>query len=112
MADERVLLICDCEGYEYQLLDNDVAGDMARWDIIVELHEDSSGGARAAALQARLGKFHDTGLIPTSARDPDCFPVTHFLPKRWRGRALDEGRLDSKGRPMEQSWLWAMAKRR
>lgn len=104
LAEERVLLICDCEGYEYELLDNDVVGDMARWDLIVELHDDSSGGTRAAALQSRLSKSHDTGVIPPSARDPDRFPVTHFLPKRWRKRALDEGR------PVKQSWLWAMAR--
>ncbi len=35
IAHERVLLICDCEGYEYELLDNDAAGDMARWDLVI-----------------------------------------------------------------------------
>ena len=104
LAHERVLLICDCEGYEYDLLDNEVVGDMAGWDLIVELHDDSSGGARAAALRARLDKSHDTVVIPPSERDPDCFPATHFLPKRWRKRALDEGR------PVKQSWLWAVGR--
>ncbi len=102
---DRVLLICDCEGYEFELLDNDLLGDMPHWDLLVELHDDSPGRERAASLRRRLERAHAVEVIPTALRDPADFPVTHFLPRRWRSRALDEGR------PVRQWWLWAKASR-
>ncbi|MDA8376403.1 MAG: hypothetical protein M0Z50_04885 [Planctomycetia bacterium] len=104
MAGERVLLVCDCEGYEFELLDNVTIGDLPRWDIIVELHEGTSDGIRTTSLCKRMAHSHDLEIIPSVPRETAAYPTTHFLPKRWQKRAVDEGR------PVKQWWLWASAR--
>jgi hypothetical protein len=36
--DRRVLLICDCEGYEAKLFDAASIASTAKWDLLIELH--------------------------------------------------------------------------
>src|SRR6202022_2792884 len=40
--DLRVLCICDCEGFESQLFDAKTVMDVAKWDILIELHGDTT----------------------------------------------------------------------
>jgi len=35
---QRVLCVCDCEGFEEQIFTDETVGDTAKWDLLIELH--------------------------------------------------------------------------
>jgi hypothetical protein len=103
LAGERVVIICDCEGCERDLLDPLRLPELARVDMLVELHEFLDPSI-AALLSERFGVTHDLTFIPSVARDTSSFPVLRGLPEAERELAVDEMR------PPGMRWIW-MTKR-
>lgn len=98
-----VLVICDVEGHEEELLDARVANGLRRAHILVETHDWVRPGM-TAALAERFRPSHHVTRIDTSPRglrDFPCGKVTRgLLPRRLLLRAMCEGR------PAPMSWLW------
>lgn len=96
------LLICDCEGFEIELLQPDLAPGLKRCDLLVELH-DGRDPRITPTLRERFAPTHDIALIASTARDPDAYPAVHFLPAASRRLAVCEFRSP-------QQWAWMRAR--
>lgn len=90
LAHGRTLLIVDCEGWEYQLLD---PGQLHGCDVLVELH--SFDGTDP---QPFLRRFKDTQdvevILRQRRRDPNAFRCISFLSPSDRRIAIAEFRDD------------------
>jgi hypothetical protein len=105
LAGHRVFLMCDCEGYEADLLDPVAVPSLMRWDILVELHECLRAGVTAMIL-SRFDRTHDIQLINSSHRDPRNFPVANFIKLPYDRRlAVDDLRASA------QQWAWMKSRR-
>jgi hypothetical protein len=109
-ASARVLIITDCEGAEYGLLDHvrqpAVASMMRRADVLMELHRDSrqpGGTAPRDFWGDRLSATHDLTWIDVAGRDPAQYPELTAIPYDQRQPVLFE-RTDDTG------WLFARAR--
>lgn len=67
-AGKRTLVICDIEGAELELLDPAAAPSLAKFDILVELH-DLSGQHISEQLLPRFADSHDLEFIDHASRD-------------------------------------------
>ena len=89
---DRPLVICDCEGYEAELLDLELVPALGRASVVVELHDHLFPGA-SEAIRARFDATHEIDVI---AHDPVGPPLpTHATPlleAEWR-QATREGRV-------------------
>lgn len=103
MADQRILAICDCEGYEASLITEDLARRLAKWDILIETHETEAPHI-TEKLAALFASSHDIQVVLQRPRDATGFPSVMALPESWRQAAMEEGRHGV------QHWLWASAK--
>lgn len=103
---ERVLVLCDCEGYEVELLDPRAVPRLSGWDILVELH-DASDPSITPTLLERFSATHEITLIDSIWRDGDSVPTAAFLPnKRDRDLAVSDRRGSW------QQWAWMRARQR
>lgn len=74
LAGKRMLVVCDCEGYEAYLLQPELAPALRTADILVELHDFID----RSISQIVLGRFvatHDIMLIDSDHRDPKDYPA-------------------------------------
>jgi hypothetical protein len=86
---EGSLVICDCEGCEYDLLRPDLVPALSRCDLIVELH-DFLDPRITPTIQQRFAKSHTIELIPAVARRAQDYPQASCLPPSERAIAVDE----------------------
>lgn len=94
-AKGRVLVICDIEGAEMEMIDPVKCPELAKADILVELHDGAGrpGGTMSGELGARFGASHSATFIPIQRRDPDFYaPVCQGLIREDLEHALDENR--------------------
>jgi hypothetical protein len=104
LGDGRVFLLCDCEGFELELLDPAKVPALRGWDILVELHECHRQGL-TATVTGRFSATHDIELIESVEREPDEFPQADFLGSRQdRAIAVSDVRGDW------QQWAWMRAR--
>lgn len=89
--DLRVLCICDCEGFELQLFDEQSIIDVKKWDLLIELH------GHAEEQLPRLNWPHKTCTVASAPRNE--------LYSELNGCG-DQARLLSEWRSAGQSWLW------
>jgi hypothetical protein len=90
--DLRVLCVCDCEGFESQLFDSTSIQDVAKWDLLIELHGDT------AEHLPRLRWPHEASLISSTHRN-ETYPELDGLG--------DQSRLLSEWRSASgQTWIW------
>ena len=94
----RSLIVCDCEGYEAQLLDPDQVEGLDRCDLLVELHP-LINASIPELFEARFGKSHRSVLVHAQS-GPRYRELNAF---RWFDRRLAtyEERSGFKG-------LWAV----
>lgn len=97
------LVICDCEGFETQVLRPDVAPWLRQASLLVELHDALVPGT-TEALSARFAVTHDVRLIAEGPRDPARHPALSGLTAWETQEALDEHRRDREGRPLLMQW--------
>ncbi len=88
----RSLVICDCEGYETELLQPSIATALAKADILVELHDCLKPGI-TPIIQERFQDSHDITMIDSTDRNPADYPQIDFLTPEQQRVAVDEFRL-------------------
>jgi hypothetical protein len=107
---KKCLLICDIEGYEYQLLDPVKIPGLRQCDMLVELHPFEKGcltmesGKRE--LMRRYSNSHDVEIIAVQPRYCPDLPsvVVERLGPRGLAECMDEMR------PSDQIWLWLVVR--
>jgi hypothetical protein len=87
----RVLCVCDCEGFEAKIFTPQTVADVAKWDILVELHGEAS--EKLAALH-----WPQATTVISSGSPRSVYPELAGLG--------DQGRLLSEYRTERQRWLW------
>jgi hypothetical protein len=95
----RSLVICDCEGYEIDLLQPTAAPLLVQSDILVELHETSQPGL-TKTIWERFRATHNILAIDTQERSTADYPTIAFLRSDQQRLALAEFR------PFPQQWLF------
>jgi hypothetical protein len=88
---QRVLCICDCEGFEAQLFNADTLRDVANWDILIELHGDAEDKLTS------LSWLQETSTI---------VGVPRLKPYKELEGLGDQTKLLSECRGGAQTWLW------
>lgn len=91
LSGKRLLVICDCEGYEVTLLRPDLVPQLRESDILVELHDVLYPGLSQEVLP-RFEKTHYISLIGTQERNPGNYPAISDLPPEQKRLAVDEFR--------------------
>ena len=101
----RMLIVCDCEGYEKELLDPDRVPSLTGADLLVELH-DFVDPTITATITARFGGTHEIALVEARGVRLD-YPaeILEPLDPEQRRLALWEGR------PAGMRWAWMKAAR-
>ena len=88
---QRVLCVCDCEGFEAELFNSATVSGTANWDLLIELH--GEGGAKLLPLDWP----HKITIVESAPRSGD-YPELEGLG--------DRNKLLSEHRSGPQSWLW------
>lgn len=99
----RVLVICDCEGAEVDLLNIEQIPALAQAELVVELHDFLRAGA-TETLTKRFAATHEIELIDSAKPDPSLYAELEILAPEQRAIALDE-----RAQPMQ--WAWMKPKR-
>jgi len=98
----RVLVVCDCEGFEVELFTGGAVAALRHSDVLVELHTVEGIGTKALLCE-RFSRTHEIQVIPhTGVCAQESKLEKLGLEVRRFGR---ESRGD-----LHQSWLWAVAK--
>ena len=99
----RTFILCDCDGYEMELLQPECVEGLRYCDILVELHEHLIPNA-AEVMTRRFEATHGITRICQAERDPGNYPVLEGLDLEDRLAALAEWR------PPGQQWLFLRSK--
>jgi hypothetical protein len=99
------LIICDCEGYEAELLKPDCVQALRTCDILVELHDVFIPGI-SKLLLPRFAQSHSLSIVPAVPRAAGSNALLFSLKTADQLVALDEARPG----PMTWAWLQALDK--
>lgn len=99
---DSALILCDCEGFELELLDPERVGALCRCDLLVELHDFIVPGLTPKLLQ-RFTNTHNVEIIPSIDRRPGDRPEFRRLSAADQIHALCE-------RPTPMQWAWLTTK--
>ena len=101
----RVLVVCDAEGYEYELLDPARVTELGRAAILVEVHDFAMNGL-SELLKQRFSKSHTIEEVHPRPRLRDDFPIKtdgmRWIPARYFSS------FTSDNRPQDNFWLWML----
>ena len=103
LLDDRSLVICDCEGYELELLDPGRVPNLRVSDVLVELH-DFVDRSISPTIISRFADTHDISLISSLERDPSTYPALETFNDWDRHVAVAEFR------PEQMQWAFMRAK--
>jgi hypothetical protein len=95
------LILCDCEGYESELIDPGTVPELIDCFMIIELHEFAVPGV-TADIVARFSHTHEIALVDAVSREADRPPQLSHLTYAQLRRATDEGR------PQDPRMQWAV----
>lgn len=102
-ATGQVLIVCDIEGAEVEVLRPDAVPALRNVDLLVEMHDIIRKGC-SEALRDRFGATHDIDVIPTRRRTAADFPPGVEVPAgERRNTCMEEGR----GAVMTFFWMRA-----
>ena len=87
----RLLIVCDCEGYEIILLQPTRVPALVQADILVELHDQERPGLTSLLL-ARFQATHSVTLITSVERDAVIYSSLKFSEPEKRRLAVSEFR--------------------
>jgi hypothetical protein len=97
-----VLVICDIEGAEVEVLRPDAVPGLRRADLLVEMHDIVRKGC-SPILRERFAATHRIDVIPTRRRTVSDFPPgVRVESARERRECMDEGRGST---PMTFFWM-------
>src|SRR5688572_22592070 len=102
-AEEPIAVVCDVEGYEYDLLDPLSIPQLRHADVLVELHDMFRKGV-SKALKNRFAPTHTVTKLYSTRRTRADFPSQVNLDPSLQTRALDEDRGGT------MYWYWMEAK--
>ncbi|MBI3483875.1 MAG: methyltransferase [Acidobacteria bacterium] len=88
---EPALVVCDCEGYELELLTPENIAQPRACEIIVELH-DSVDATISKTILARFSATHQAQVYEQTTRDPRAYPGLNGLSAEHQRLAMDEFR--------------------
>lgn len=91
LCDQHTLVVCDCEGFEFDLLDPAKVPGLATTDMLVELHEYTRPGLTSELLR-RFAATHRAVLVDTQDRDSTRYPMLEVVEPADRPWAVREGR--------------------
>jgi len=97
------LVVCDCEGFETEVLRPDLVPWLLGARLLVELHDAFVPGTREA-LTARFAPTHTIRLVAEAPRDPTQHVALRHLTVEEAREALDEYRRDREARPLHMQW--------
>lgn len=104
MISGKSLLICDCEGYEDELVDPAHLPKLANCDLLVEFHDFILPGV-SQRITERLKSTHEVEIITAVPRTPEpALAVAPFLSRRDAAFACNELR------PPGMQWGWFTAR--
>ena len=99
----RCLILCDCEGAEYSLLDP-ASLPAEQCDLLIELHDAPPALARQPILQERFSATHKITEIQGRVREPSDYPILDGLTSGEKWLAVNEFR------PILMTWLYLEAR--
>lgn len=102
-AEEPIAVVCDVEGYEYDLLDPLSIPQLRNADVLVELHDMFRKGV-SKALKNRFAPTHTVTRLHSTRRTRADFPTQVKLEPELQTRALDEDRGGT------MYWYWMEAR--
>lgn len=83
------LVLCDCEGYERELLDPALIPWLAKSALLVELHEFEAPGV-TDVLRARFSVSHEIGIVEQRPRDAATWAARAAISTRDAAMLLEE----------------------
>jgi hypothetical protein len=104
---ERALIFCDCEGYESELFDAQLARSLSRHDFLIEAHDFVEKGLTKRLLD-ELSTTHECDVIESSNDD--------FKPYNCKFKEIEEFNYEMKRwilaehRPQTMQWIFARAR--
>jgi len=100
-----VLVFCDAEGYEYELLDPGRVRQLGRAAILVEVHDFAMDGL-SELLKQRFSRSHTIKEVRPRPRQREDFPIKtngmRWIPNRYFNS------FTSDNRPQDNFWLWML----
>lgn len=72
---DKSLIVIDCEGCEYELLDPQIVPALKRSDMIVEIHDFGGSTRIMDAIQSRFSQTHHIWIAQSEPRDPAQIPA-------------------------------------
>lgn len=90
---KKSLIVCDCEGFEAELLQPDLSSKLNHTDILVEFHEHLNIGLTSLLLS----RFHDTHyptVITAVERNANDYPQIRFTEPESRQLTVSEFRVN------------------
>lgn len=106
ISDKNVVIICDIEGYEYDLLNPILCPSLSKVDLLVETHHynEISASCVAKEIEGRFSNTHHITRFVNQKRNKEAakqrIPSLAKLADNDLDFALDEGRYEG------QIWLW------
>jgi hypothetical protein len=100
------LIVCDCEGCELQLLDPELAPELLKSDLLIELHDMIVPNITPTIL-SRFAETHEVTLVDAAERDPSAFPILKDFDLLTQRTAVAEFRDG----PMQWGYLQAKTRR-
>jgi hypothetical protein len=99
------VIVCDCEGYEDELLKPTLVPRLSEASVLVELHDHVVPGV-GERTRSRFSTTHDMTCFATRPRESslDALPHLAFLSESDRALTVNEFR------PAPQQWLWLTPK--
>lgn len=96
---KRPLVVCDCEGYELELFNEQAtAAALSRSDVIIECHDFITAGT-TETLKATFAHTHDVSVVYAGERNPNLFPFMQDIYDIDRWQAVCEHR------PCVMNWI-------
>lgn len=80
---KKGLVICDCEGYEKELFDNEVAKSLLQCDFIIELHDGIVPGIKDQ-IQNTFESTHNLEFVRSKLKSVKDYPLMEKLPVEYR----------------------------
>jgi len=100
LIDERTLIVCDCEGCEFELLRPESVAELSKADLLVELHDFIDPRIKNA-LTSRFDPTHEIVIIETQDRVEADYKALNGFSRQSQRFALAELR----GAKMEWAFM-------
>ena len=104
---DRSLIICDCEGYEYELIDTEIVEHLRNHDFLIETHDFIQIEITKHILDT-LSKTHHCQVFESI--DDIMKAYTYDFPELDSFSLEDRLRILGEGRPKIMRWVFAKSK--